>query len=92
MDALARVLKPTGGPMELDTKDTAQKTEAEKEQEAKEYDARVEAMNVPTPDELATRVSGCKIWVMHGVLAKWNRGRLRLSGTRDHPANDRLQL
>lgn len=61
MDALARVLKPTSGPMELDTRDTAQKTESEKEQEAKEYDAKVEAMDVPTRDELATRVSEFKV-------------------------------
>jgi len=60
MDALARVLKPTGGPMELDTKEMAQKTEAEKEQATKDYDAKVEAMSVPTPDELAVRVSGRK--------------------------------
>jgi len=58
MDALARVLKPIGGPMELDTKETAQRTEAEKEQATKDYEAKVEAMNVPTPDELAVRVSG----------------------------------
>lgn len=53
MNALANILKPEGGPMDLET---VQKTEEQKEEEKKAYEARIEATKVPTPDELAARV------------------------------------
>jgi hypothetical protein len=53
MNALANIFKPEGGPMDIET---AQKTEEEKEEEKKAYEARIEAAHVPTPDELANRV------------------------------------
>lgn len=36
--------------------ETVQKTEGQKEEETKTYEARMEATKVPTPDELAARV------------------------------------
>jgi F0F1-type ATP synthase membrane subunit b/b' len=53
MNALANILKPEGGPMDIET---VQKTEGQKEEEKKAYEARIEATKVPTPDELAARV------------------------------------
>ncbi|KAH8079690.1 hypothetical protein HD553DRAFT_337198, partial [Filobasidium floriforme] len=54
MNALANILKPEGGPMDLET---IQKTEEQKEEERKAYEARIEATKVPTPDELAARAA-----------------------------------
>jgi hypothetical protein len=53
MNALANILKPEGGPMDIET---VQKTEGQKEEEKKVYETRIEATKVPTPDELAARV------------------------------------
>lgn len=53
MNALANVIKPEGGPMDVEaTSQSATATEEEK----KVYEARIEALNVPTPDELNNRV------------------------------------
>ncbi|KAG7530714.1 hypothetical protein FFLO_04822 [Filobasidium floriforme] len=54
MNALANILKPEAGPMDIET---LQKTEGQKEEETKAYEARIEATKVPTPDELAARAA-----------------------------------
>jgi hypothetical protein len=88
MEALAKVLKPTDGPMEVELND--EQTQADEEQAEKEFEAKVEAMKAPTPDELATRVCQTD---SEGILVGADQPDECYSvGSRNHSTNDRLQL